>query len=45
MKSQPASQVSSARGTTDAVSDYERALTDYNARLEAARRDYWWGGG
>lgn len=24
--------------------DFERALADYNARLEAARRDYWWGG-
>jgi hypothetical protein len=24
--------------------DYERALAEYNARLEAARRNYWWGG-
>ncbi|CAI10549.1 TrbM protein of DNA transfer system (plasmid) [Aromatoleum aromaticum EbN1] len=24
--------------------DYERALAEYNARLEAEHRNYWWGG-
>lgn len=24
--------------------EYERAQAEYNARLEAERRDYWWGG-
>jgi hypothetical protein len=45
MKSQQPSQASSTKGTTDAVRDYERALAEFNARLEAARRNYWWGGG